>query len=96
MKLKLNTIIAVTALAVAVLGATPVGHAAARIVLPASSVGARQLKTNAVTGAKVKDGSLTALDFKANALPAGPKGDPGSQGLQGVQGAPGQPGPKGD
>lgn len=96
MNLKLNTIIAVTALVVAVLGTTPVGHAAARLVLPASSVGVKQLKTNAVTGAKVKNGSLTGLDFKAGALPAGPKGDSGPQGQQGQQGAPGQPGPKGD
>jgi Collagen triple helix repeat (20 copies) len=96
MKPKLNTIIAVTALAVAVLGATPAGQAAARLVLPASSVGAKQLKTNAVTGAKVKDGSLTGLDFKSGALPAGPKGDPGPQGPQGVPGIPGQPGAKGD
>ena len=96
MNLKLNTIIAVTALVVAVLGTTPVGNAAARLVLPASSVGAKQLKTNAVTGAKVKNGTLTALDFEQGALPAGPKGDPGSQGPQGEQGIPGQPGPKGD
>lgn len=96
MKLKLNTTIAVTALVVAVLGATPVGHAAARIVLPASSVGAKQLKTNAVTGAKVKDGSLSSADFKAGALPVGPKGDLGPQGPQGEHGVPGQPGAKGD
>ena len=90
---RLNTIIAVTALAVAVLGATPVGHAAARLVLPADSVGARQLKSGAVTGAKVKDGSLTGFDFKADSLPAGPQGPKGDQGEPGPQGA---TGPKGD
>ena len=98
MKLKLNTIIAVTALAVAVLGATPVGHAAARLVLPASSVGAKQLKTNAVTGAKVKNGTLTAADFRAGSLrvgpsgPQGPKGDPGDAGAKGEKGDKGDPG----
>ena len=54
---KLNTIIAVTALAIAVFGATPVGHAAARFVLPKNTVGAGQLKKNAVTGVKVAFGA---------------------------------------
>ena len=101
LKTKLNTIIAVTALVVAVFGSTPLGHAAGRLVLPKASVGAGQLKANAVNGAKVKDGSLTAADFKAGALPAGPqgpkgdKGDtgaPGATGPQGEQGVPGTPG----
>jgi collagen triple helix repeat protein len=99
MKTKLNTIIAVTALAVAVLGATPLGHAATRFVLPKSSVGATQLKKNAVTGAKVKNGTLTAAKFKKGQLPAGPqgpKGDPGAQGPKGDKGDPGAQGPKGD
>ena len=39
-----------------------------------------------MTGRKVKDGTLSATDFKAGQLPAGPKGDPG---------APGPAGPKG-
>jgi hypothetical protein len=87
-----------------VLGSTPLGHAAGRLVLPKASVGAGQLKPNAVTGAKVKDGSLDAADFKAGAVPAGPqgtkgkKGDagaPGAQGAIGPQGAPGVPGTPG-
>ncbi|MFL5935941.1 MAG: hypothetical protein ACJ76U_03785 [Gaiellaceae bacterium] len=86
------------------LGSTPLGHAAGRLVLPKASVGAGQLKPNAVTGAKVKDGSLDAADFKAGAVPAGPqgtkgeKGDagaPGAQGAIGPQGAPGVPGTPG-
>lgn len=40
--------------------------------LPAKSVGTKQLQRSSVTGVKVKDGSLTARDFKAGALPAGP------------------------
>jgi Collagen triple helix repeat (20 copies) len=97
-KTKLNTIMAATALVVAVLGATPLGHAAGRLVLPKASVGAGQLKANAVTGSKVKNGSLDAADFKAGALPAapqGPKGDAGPQGAQGQPGSQGQPGPQG-
>jgi len=102
MKVKLNTIIAVTALALAVLGATPLGHAATRFVLPKNSVGATQLKKNAVIGAKIKNGTLTAAKFKKGQLPHGPqgpkgeKGDPGVQGPKGDKGDPGAQGAKGD
>jgi hypothetical protein len=92
---KTPTIIAITALAVAVLFATPLGQAAGNLVLSKNSVGAAQIKKNAVTGPKVKDASLMAADFKAGQLPAGPqgpKGDPGAQGIQGQTGAKGDPG----
>jgi hypothetical protein len=108
LKSKTATMLAATALLVAVFGSTPLGHAAAGIVLPENSVGAAQLKRNAVggkkiaknavTGTKVKNGTLTAADFKAGQLPAGPqgpkgdKGDPGSQGPKGDRGDPGSPG----
>jgi len=101
MKTRLNTIIAVTALTVAVVG-TPFGQAAARFVLPNNSVGSGQLKASAVTGAKVKNGTLTAAKFKNGQLLAGPqgpkgdKGDPGAQGPKGDNGDPGAQGPKGD
>jgi hypothetical protein len=52
-----------------------------------------------VTGPKVKNGSLTAADFKAGQLPAGqqgPKGEPGSQGPKGDKGDPGAQGAKGE
>lgn len=62
------------------------GTSYAAIKLPANSVGTKQLKKNAVTGAKVKNGSLAAGDFKASSLPRGPQGP---QGPQGVQGPPG-------
>lgn len=101
-KSKITTIIAVTALVVAVLGATPLGQAASRLVLPKNSVGAVQIKKsavgskkiakNAITSPKVKDGSLLAADFKAGQLPAGPKGDPGAQGPKGDKGVPGAAG----
>jgi hypothetical protein len=99
---KIPTILASTALAVALFGATPLGHAASRVILPKNSVGAAQLKKAAVTGAKVKDGSLTVADFMPGQLPVGPKGDPGEQGPKGdagapgLQGVPGAQGAKGD
>src|ERR1044071_6683978 len=92
---RFNSVVAVTALVVAVLGATPLGHAAARVVLPTNSVGATQIKKDAVTGAKVKNGSLLAADFKAGQLPAGAVGAQGPKGEQGPEGAQGEPGPQG-
>jgi hypothetical protein len=49
--------------------------------LAPNSVGTAQLQNGAVTGAKVKDGSLAAVDFRANSLPRGPKGATGPAGL---------------
>ena len=83
---KTSIILAATALAVSLLGSTPLGHAAGKLVLPTNSVGAKQLRAGAVTGLKVKNGSLTAADFAAGQLPSGPKGD---------KGEPGAPGPAG-
>ena len=65
------------------------GVSYAATVLPKNSVGTPQLKKKAVTGAKVKNGSLTAADFKAGQLPAGPQGSQGPQGPKGDTGAPG-------
>jgi hypothetical protein len=80
------------------------GYAAVR--LAAGSVGSKQIRNgqvrgadlarNAVTSAKVKDGSLLAADFGAGQLPAGPagaKGDTGPAGAKGDTGATGTPGP---
>ena len=82
--------IALLALFVA-LGGT--GYAAVKI--GKNSIGTKQLKrgavktpdiaANAVTGAKVKRGSLASSDFKASSLPRGP------QGLRGPAGAAGSP-----
>jgi len=70
--------ISVTALVVAVFGSTPIGEAAWNQVVPPNSVGTLQLKSNAVTAAKIApnavrtthilDGSLLASDFKAGQL----------------------------
>jgi Collagen triple helix repeat (20 copies) len=95
-KSKLSTIVAVTALVVAVLGTTPLGHAADGLILPKNSVGATQLKKSAVTGLKVKNGTLMAADFKAGQIPAGPQGPKGDPGAQGPKGDPGAQGSKGD
>jgi hypothetical protein len=54
--------------------------------LPPSSVGTTHLRANAVTGAKVKDGSLTRRDFAAAQLPAGPAGPAGAAGPAGPPG----------
>jgi len=93
---KTPTVLAATALAVAALGATPLGHAAGKLVLPTNSVGSKQLQKGAVTGLKVKDGTLTASDFATGQLPAGPQGPKGDAGATGAQGPKGDTGDKGD
>jgi hypothetical protein len=95
-KLRTPTILASTALAVALFGSTSLGHAAGQLILPKNSVGAAQLKNSAVTGAKVKDGTLAAADFAAGQLPAGPAGPKGDAGAAGPKGDAGTQGPKGD
>lgn len=54
------------------------GYAAA--TLPKGSVGTKQLKPEAVTSVKVKNGTLTKDDFGAGQLPAGPAGPAGPRG----------------
>ena len=70
------------------------GTSYAAVQLPANSVGTKQLKKNAVTGKKVKNRSLKAVDFAAGQLPKGPKGDQGAQGPQGPKGDKGDPAPQ--
>jgi preprotein translocase subunit Sec61beta len=74
------------------------GAGYAAVVLPAKSVGTRELKQNAVVSSKVKDFSLLGRDFKRGQLPAGPQGlqgPPGQAGPPGVAGPQGVPGPQG-
>jgi hypothetical protein len=82
-------VVACLALAIA-LGGT--GYAA--VVLPANSVGTKQLKNGAVVASKIKPHSLVAANFAQ--LPKGDKGDPGPQGLPGQAGGKGDKGDKGD
>ena len=63
--------------------------------LPRNSVGTAQLKRNAVTSAKVRDGSLLRSDFRAGQLPQGPAGPQGLTGATGPTGPTGPAGPAG-
>ncbi len=72
------------------------GTSYAAIVLPANSVGTRQIKKNAVTTAKVKNGSLQRADFGAGQVPAGATGATGGRGAAGATGPRGAKGDKGD
>jgi hypothetical protein len=74
-------VVAVLALVVA-LG----GTSYAALKLPKNSVGASQIRSNAVSSPTVKDGSLLAKDFKKGQLPKGERGLQGVPGKQGVAG----------
>jgi hypothetical protein len=62
------------------------GTAYATGALPPNSVGNAQLKSDAVTGAKVKDGTLKALDLGKGQLKPGPRGEVGATGARGPAG----------
>jgi hypothetical protein len=99
MRERLPVVLSVTALVVAVLGATPVGEAAKNLVVPRNSVGTAQLRNNAVTAAKLRAGAVTStkvenfslrvVDFRPGQLPRGAQGPAGPAGPAGPQGAPG-------
>ncbi len=59
------------------------GAGYAAVKLPANSVGTAQIRDSAVTGAKVKRGSLAASDFAAGQLPRGLQGKQGERGATG-------------
>jgi hypothetical protein len=69
------------------------GAAIAAGGLGKNTVGSKQLKKNAVTAVKVKDGSLLGADFAAGQLPAGPTGPAGAKGATGAAGPAGVVGP---
>jgi hypothetical protein len=75
------------------------GTSYAAVKLPAKSVGTKQLKTSAVTSAKVRNNSLLARDFKRGQLPSGgatgPRGATGKTGATGRTGATGKTGDRG-
>jgi hypothetical protein len=74
---RLGFAFAAIALIVATLGAAPLAEAVEQLVLPRNSVGPAQLRDDAVTSSKVRNGSLLAADFRAGQLPAGQPGPPG-------------------
>ena len=82
-------------LAVSLVFSSGAGEAAMELVLPARSVGTAQLKQDAVTSLKVKNGSLLARDFARGQLPRGPRGPQGEPGAPGQPGAVGPAGPQG-
>jgi hypothetical protein len=53
------------------------GTSYAALKLPRNSVGNKQLKPSAVTSGKVRNGTLSAKDFKPSALKRGPRGPQG-------------------
>ena len=76
------------------------GTSYAAVSLPKNSVGTKQIKNSAVTGAKVKNNSLSQKDLSAAARAAlrggtGPAGLPGAKGDKGDPGSPGTPGADG-
>ena len=84
------------------------GGGAYALTIPRNSVGSAQLKSNAVTRAKiarnavdslrVRDGSLQRADLAPGLLTSGPRGETGATGAtgpQGPQGQTGQTGPRG-
>ncbi len=71
------------------------GGAYAATALPKNSVGATQLRNDAVTSAKVKNGSLRRSDFRTADL-VKLRGPAGAKGADGAAGAAGAPGAKGD
>jgi hypothetical protein len=84
-KLTYANVVATLALFLVLAGGTTL----AATQLAKNSVGTKQLKNDAVTSAKVKDGSLLAGDFQAGQLPAGqtgPEGEKGAPGQKGEQG----------
>lgn len=83
--------ISLVALAVALSGTA----VAASVALAPNSVGTAQLKRNAVTSIKVKNGTLVRADFKKKQIPAGKRGPAGPAGPAGAAGPAGEPGPAG-
>ena len=92
---RVSTTLSVTALAVAVLGWTPLGEAARDVVFPPNSVGATQLKANAVTSPKIRNGSVQGIDVQKRTLTAAHV-KPGSLLASSFKAGQLQSGPKGD
>jgi hypothetical protein len=87
-----GTVIASIALLIA-LGGT--SYATVSQTIPRNSIGTAQLKPNAVTSVKVRNGTLLPSDFRAGQLPRGPAGPAGPAGPQGPRGEEGDKGETG-
>ena len=68
MSVQRQLVLFATALVVAALGWTPLGEAAREAVFPANSVGTAQLQDNAVLSAKIRNGSVAAMDVQLGSL----------------------------
>ena len=68
------------------------GTSYAAVTLPRSSVGNPQLKDNAVTSGKIRNGTLLARDFRGGVLQSGPRGATGERGPAGATGPAGPAG----
>ena len=71
------------------------GVSYAAVKLPARSVGTKELKSGAVTSAKVRNGTLRKKDFKKGQLPKGAEGADGADGADGLPGMNGAAGATG-
>lgn len=87
-----SLIIASIALAFALSGSS---FATVAQLLPRNSVGTAQLKNNAVTAAKIKNGTVGLADLTRSARRPGPPGPAGPAGPAGPRGDTGQQGPAG-
>jgi hypothetical protein len=96
------TAIAFTALVAAISSPAWADPATGAVTAAAKKIKGTQIASNAITSAKVKDGTLLAKDFKKGQLPkgdagaAGARGPAGANGAAGAAGAPGLKGDKGD
>jgi hypothetical protein len=75
--------------------ANAIAYLALFIALSGVSYAAATLPRNSVGAKHLRDGSLTAKDFKAGSLPAGPAGVQGPRGADGAGGPQGLQGPPG-
>jgi len=71
------------------------GVSYAAVKLPRNSVGALQIKANAVTGGKVKNGSISDKDLAPGTIRRGLTGSSGTPGVHGTNGAKGDRGDQG-
>src|SRR5437870_851573 len=89
-RLTFSNVMSIVAVCIALGGASY-----AALTFPSNSVGNKQLKKNAVTGSKVRNGSLSTADFKAGDAPRGATGAAGAPGAAGGAGPAGAAGAAG-